>query len=89
MRCECKAVVNVAEVGDFSGALGLVEIVPDPEADKRKALVAAERKASEITKEKEAASQQEEAAQAARREGQKQLEEARKASRRTRGCIVT
>ena len=21
MRCECKAVVNVAEVGDFSGAL--------------------------------------------------------------------
>jgi hypothetical protein len=82
MRCECKAVVNVAEVGDFSGALGLVEIIPDPEADKRqRALVAAERKTNELSKEKEAAllkaKKQEEAAEAARREGKKQLEEAR------------
>ena len=86
MRCECKAVVNVAEVGDFSGALGLVEIIPDPEADKRqKALVAAEKKTSELSKEKEAAllkaKKQADLAEAARREGKKQLEEARKASK--------
>jgi hypothetical protein len=74
MRCECKAVVNVAEVGDFSGALGLVEIIPDPEADKcQKALVAAEKKTNELSKEKEAAllkaKKQEETAAAARKEG--------------------
>ena len=82
MRCECKAVVNVAEVGDFSGALGLVEIIPDPEADKRqKALVAAEKMTEAVTKEKEAAllkaKKQADLAEAARREGKKQLEEAR------------
>lgn len=82
MRCECKAVINEADVGDFSGALNLVEIIPDPEADKRqKALVAAEKATASITKEKDAAEltakKQKAAAEAARAEGKKQFEAAR------------